>query len=142
VDLIERRADGTLRITDHKTGRNRARSDLVIGGGATLQPVIYSLAIEEGLQRPVVEGRLYFCTTPGGFAEQPVRIDDYSRAQGLQALAIIDRAVERGCLPAAPATDACRWCDFRPVCGPDAERQARTKPDALIADLNALREMR
>ena len=143
VDLIERRHDGAaLRVTDHKTGRNRSQSDLVIGGGMTLQPVIYSLAVEQALQENVVEGRLYYCTTAGGFGERPVKIDDHARAQGLQALTIVDRAIELGRLPLAPVKDACRWCDFRPVCGPDAERRSRSKPAALVADLLALRELR
>src|SRR5262249_30739303 len=35
VDLIERTPDGgMLRVTDHKTGKNRSNKDLVIGGGA------------------------------------------------------------------------------------------------------------
>ena len=144
VDLIEERRDGTaLRVTDHKTGRNRSTADLVIGGGTALQPVLYSVAIEKGLGRPVAIGRLYYCTTAGGFGEVPIRIDGASRAQGLEALAIVDRAIELGSLPAAPLKDACRWCDFRPVCGPDEERRVAAKqPETLIADLLALRSMR
>jgi ATP-dependent helicase/nuclease subunit B len=143
VDLIEEHRDGTtLRVTDHKTGRNRTVAELVIGGGATLQPVLYSVAIEQGLGRPVSSGRLYYCTTPGGFTDHAIRIDNSSRAHGLEALTIVDRAIELGHLPAAPAKDACRWCDFRPVCGPDEERRVREKPDGLLADLQALREMR
>jgi len=142
VDLIEERRDGTaLRITDHKTGRNRSTPDLVIGGGATLQPVLYSAAIEQGLGRPVSFGRLYYCTTPGGFSEHSIRIDGASRAQGLEALTIVDRAIELGRLPAAPSKDACRWCDFRPVCGPDEERRVAAKPEAFTADLQALRSL-
>jgi CRISPR/Cas system-associated exonuclease Cas4 (RecB family) len=143
VDLIEERRDGTaLRVTDHKTGRNRSNADLVIGGGATLQPVLYSAAIEQGLGRPVSVGRLYYCTTAGGFGEHSIRIDATSRAQGLQALTIVDRAIELGRLAAAPAKDACRWCDFRPVCGPDEERRVASKPPELNADLQALRSIR
>ena len=143
VDLIEEHRDGTmLRVTDHKTGRNRSTADLVIGGGATLQPVLYSAAVEQGLGRPVSAGRLYYCTTPGGFGEHSIRIDAVSRAQGLEALTIVDRAIELGHLPAAPAKDACRWCDFRPVCGPEEERRVATKPEALVGDLHALRSMR
>jgi ATP-dependent helicase/nuclease subunit B len=143
VDLIERSANGsTLRITDHKTGKNRSKDGLIIGGGETLQPVLYSVAIEHGLKTRVAAGRLYFCTTAGGFGEHTIAIDDYARAQGLLALTIVDRAVELGCLPAAPRRDACRWCDFRPICGSDEERRVSKKPDALLADLRSLRELR
>jgi ATP-dependent helicase/nuclease subunit B len=143
VDLIEHRDDlDVLRVTDHKTGRNRSTPDLIVGGGKALQPVLYSLAVERGLGKKVVAGRLFYSTTAGGFMEREIPIDDYARAQGLRVLSTIDRAVERGFLPAAPEKDACRWCDFRPVCGPrEEERVGRKSPDEL-GDLLALRSMR
>ncbi|MBZ5560437.1 MAG: exodeoxyribonuclease V subunit gamma [Acidobacteriia bacterium] len=143
VDLIEHRPDlDVLRVTDHKTGKNRSTPDLIVGGGATLQPVLYSVAIEQGLGKKVVEGRLFYATTAGGFVEHPIKIDDYSRGQGLQVLTIVDRAVELGLLPAAPAERACTWCDFRPVCGPREEERVSHKKADTIADLIALRAMR
>ena len=109
VDLIERHRDlDVLRVTDHKTGKNRSNPDLVVGGGAVLQPVLYSMAIEQGLGKKVIAGRLFYCTTAGGFVEQEIPINDYTRGQGLQVLAIVDRAIERGFLPPRPAKDACR----------------------------------
>jgi len=143
VDLIERTAAGDmLRITDHKTGKNRSNKDLIIGGGAVLQPVLYSAAVEQGLGQKVAAGRLYYCTTPGGFADHAIPINDYNRNQGLQALAIVDRAIEQGFLVAAPSDRACTWCDFRPVCGPREEERVTRKSGDRIADLEALREMR
>ena len=140
VDLIEHRADfDLLRITDHKTGKNRSNPDLVVGGGATLQPVLYSLAVEQGLGKKVFAGRLFYATTVGGFVEHEIPINDYTRGQGLQVLEIIDRAVETGFLPAAPAERACTWCDFRPVCGPREEERTRRKARERLADLEALR---
>ena len=143
VDLIERDpARGVLRVTDHKTGRNRANPDLIVGGGAVLQPVLYSLAVEAGLGQRVVEGRLFYCTTAGGFTHHAIAIDAYQRQQGLAALAVVDRAIEQGLLVAAPAAGACGWCDFKPICGPrEEERVAGKHPDRL-ADLHALRSMR
>ena len=143
VDLIERHRDlEVLRITDHKTGKNRSTPDMVIGGGAVLQPVLYSMAIEQGLGKKVASGRLFYCTTAGGFVEKEIAINDYTREQGLQALAIVDRAIERGFLAAAPAKDACRWCDFRSVCGPREEARVARKNQHDLADLIALRSMR
>jgi ATP-dependent helicase/nuclease subunit B len=143
VDLIERSPDGSvLRITDHKTGKNRSNRDLIIGGGTVLQPVLYSVAVEQGLGKPVAAGRLYYCTTPGGFADHAIKIDDYNRNQGLQALTIVDRAVELGFLVAAPAERACTWCDFRPVCGPREQERVANKAADKLADLEVLRSMR
>ena len=143
VDLIEHRADlDLLRITDHKTGKNRSNPDLVVGGGGALQPVLYSLAVEQGLGKKVFSGRLFYATTAGGFVQHEIPINDYTRGQGLQVLEIIDRAVETGFLPAAPSEHACTWCDFRPVCGPREEERTRRKAKERLADLQALRAMR
>jgi RecB family exonuclease len=142
VDVIEvRHGSGDVRITDHKTGRNRTNPRTIIGGGATLQPVIYGLAVEKILERPVIGGRLFYCTAAGAFAEHNVPLTDANRRAGLEALEIIDRAIELGFLPAAPAERACTWCDFRPVCGPDEPAHVRRKPAELLADLAALRGM-
>jgi len=142
VDVIEtRRSSAELRITDHKTGRNRSTPRMVIGGGSTLQPVIYGLAIERILNRPVVGGRLFYCTAQGGFAEHAVPLSESNRRAALEALEIIDRAIELGFLPPAPAERACTWCDFRPVCGPHEAEHAKRKPSDALADLTTLRGM-
>jgi CRISPR/Cas system-associated exonuclease Cas4 (RecB family) len=143
VDLIEDRADSdVLRVTDHKTGKNRSNKDLIVGGGGTLQPVLYSVAIENGLGRRVLEGRLFYATTSGEFAEHSIPINEYTRRQGLDVLRIVDRAVEQGFLAPAPAARACSWCDFRPVCGPREEQRTARKAADRLADLIAMRSMR
>lgn len=142
VDVIETRTDSPdLRVTDHKTGRNRTNPRLVIGGGGTLQPVVYGLVVEQILGRPVRESRLFFATAAGGFAEHPVPLSVSNRRAGLEALEIIDRAIELGFLPPAPAERACAWCDFRAVCGPNEPRHIARKAADALGDLLALREM-
>ena len=142
VDLVEQATRGNeIRITDHKTGRNRTTPRTIIGGGAILQPVVYGLAVEKILDRPVTGGRLFYCTAAGGFAEHPVPLTDANRRAALEALEIVDRAIELGFLPAAPAERACVWCDFRPVCGPDEPAHVRRKPSEPLGDLAALRGM-
>ena len=113
-----------------------------MGGGKTLQPVLYSVAIEQALGKRVTEGRLFYATTAGGFADHAIPINDYTRGQGLQVLTIIDRSVELGFLAAAPDERACTWCDFRPVCGPREEERTRRKAKDRLADLDVLRSMR
>lgn len=143
VDLIERHATvDVLRVTDHKTGRNRSTPDLIVGGGTALQPVLYSMVVEQALDRKVMAGRLYYSTTVGGFAAKAIELNDYTRRQGLEVLSIIDRAIEQGFLVAAPAERACAWCDFRSVCGPNEEGRAARKAHDRVADLEALRSMR
>ncbi|MCC7416083.1 MAG: PD-(D/E)XK nuclease family protein [Acidobacteria bacterium] len=142
IDLIEERSGtGELRVTDHKTGRYRGADALMVGGGEALQPVLYSLALEQATGRPVVEGRLYFATMAGGYREIRIALTARARRAGIEALEIVDRGVERGFLAPAPAEGACRWCDFRAVCGASAERTARRKAPGPLADLAALRAM-
>ena len=142
IDLVERRADGgpAHRVTDHKTGRNRTTWKTVIGGGAILQPVLYSAAVEQALGMPVASARLSYCTSAGGFVDHEIPLNDANRRSGIEALEIIDRAVELGFLPAAPSERACTWCDFRPVCGPDQYERIRRKAQDRLGDLEALRE--
>ena len=69
IDLVEERANGDLRVTDHKTGKYRGKDHMIVDGGAALQPVLYSMALEAATGRPVVEGRLYYATTDGGYRD-------------------------------------------------------------------------
>ncbi|OFW06151.1 MAG: hypothetical protein A3I61_18425 [Acidobacteria bacterium RIFCSPLOWO2_02_FULL_68_18] len=141
VDLVEEhRTTGMLRVTDHKTGRRPDRIEkVVIGGGAVLQPVLYGMAVEAALGRAVSVGRLFYCTAAGSYSEHPIPLNERTRAAGLEALQVIDRAIESGFLAAAPAEDACGRCDFRPVCGPDVFRRVSGKPQDRLADVLALR---
>jgi CRISPR/Cas system-associated exonuclease Cas4 (RecB family) len=129
-----------LRITDHKTGRNRTTWKTVIGGGAILQPVLYGLAIEQALHATVQSGRLFYCTSAGGFVDHEIPMNETNRRIGIEALEIVDRAIELGFLPAAPAERACTWCDFLPVCGPDERRRVANKSPDKLGDLQALRD--
>src|SRR5262249_61087984 len=128
-----------LRVTDHKTGKYRGKEHMIVDGGRVLQPVLYSMALEQALQRPVVEGRLYYATTTGGYRDAVIKLTPVERRIGLQALGIIDRGVEHGFFAPAPAENACTWCDFLVVCGASAERRANRKAPEPPADLLELR---
>ena len=101
-----------------------------------LQPVIYGLAIEKILGRPVREGRLFYARPPAASPSIRSRSPTPNRRAGLEALEIIDRAIELGFLPPAPAERACTWCDFRPVCGPDEPRHVARKAAEPLGDLD------
>jgi CRISPR/Cas system-associated exonuclease Cas4 (RecB family) len=141
VDLIEEHhAMKVLRVTDHKTGRKPDRIEkVIIGGGAVLQPILYAMAVEAALGRPVSHGRLFYCTASGSYCEHPIPLNEMTRAAGLEVLQVIDRAVEQGFLAATPTEEACSRCDFRAVCGPDVFRRVSRKPQERIADLAAMR---
>lgn len=147
IDLVERAADGRLRVTDHKTGRVRAQKGLVIGGGKTLQPVLYALVAERLLGDPVAGGRLYYCTAAGGYEDRTVALDTAARTAVDVFARILGAALERGFLPAAPGDGECDYCDYRMVCGPYEQVRVRRKSEtagaqARLEDLLRLRGMR
>jgi len=141
IDLVERHVRGSLRATDHKTGKARAKEGVVVAGGEVLQPVLYALACERLLAEPVEAGRLYYCTADGGYQERVVALDDESRAGAARVAEIIGRALADGFFPAAPAPRACEWCDYRQVCGPYEEVRTARKPPERLADLTGLRSL-
>ncbi len=142
VDLVEENAGGSvLRVTDHKTGKSPKLGRLVVGGGKTLQPVLYALAMERLLGRPVESGRLSFCTQRGGYVSLEVPLDDDSRRAAAEVLGEIDHSVERGFLPAAPGDGECRWCDYQLVCGPNEESRIQCKHPRRLVRLSRLRSM-
>ena len=140
IDLVEERS-GEMRATDHKTGRNYTKPGIRVGGGEILQPVLYALALEAVFARPVPESRLYFATSRGGFTARVVPIDEFARRYAREALEIIDRSITGCVLPAAPRAQACAWCDFRLVCGPDQEERSARKAIELTKDLTELRKL-
>ena len=142
IDLVERRErDGWLRATDHKSGKVRADEETVIGGGKTLQPVLYALAIEKrfvGTQ--IWGGRLYYCTSAGDYTAVPIALTTEAREEAKLVADTIHDAIERGFLPAAPAKGECQWCDYARVCGPYEEQRTARKPKESIVALTRLRE--
>ena len=128
IDLVERRLDGRLRVTDHKTGKVRVDPSGVIAGGESLQPVLYALAAEKMEPEAQVEsGRLYYCTAAGGFEEREVALDGDAREAAERVARVVDGGLEEPFLVAAPVKNGCRFCDYRRVCGPYEELRTSRK---------------
>jgi RecB family exonuclease len=142
MDLIERRSDGTLRVTDHKTGKARVPEGALVWGGRTLQPLLYALVAERLFKNPVESGRLYYCTTDGEFAERRMALDTASQTHAQTVLDVIGSAIDQGFLPAVPIKDACDTCNYRMVCGPHENVRVSRKRRERLADLTALRALR
>jgi CRISPR/Cas system-associated exonuclease Cas4 (RecB family) len=117
----------------------------LVDGGRALQPVLYALAAEKLFPDAHVEsGRLYYCTATGGFEEREVPLDAAARESAATLAEVIGGALDEAFLPAAPAAGACRWCDYREVCGPYEELRTdeRHKPADRLAPLAKLRSLR
>jgi len=140
IDLVEKDDAGRLRATDHKTGKVRAQRGDVIKKGEVLQPVLYALTIEKLFPKTEVkEGRLYYCTAAGDFAKIDIPLTEEARAAARLVAKTIGEAISTGFLPAAPAKDACRYCDYRSVCGPYEEIRTRRKSGERLKGLIELR---
>ncbi|MFZ5445936.1 MAG: PD-(D/E)XK nuclease family protein, partial [Myxococcota bacterium] len=143
IDLVERGPAGTLRATDYKTGRARAASDNVIGGGKHLQPVLYALVLERLFPGATVRGgRLFYNTQVGGFQSVETRLDAESREAFGAFARQLREALETGFFPAAPAEDECRYCNFRAVCGPEEERRLVKTRKGVRKELSELQKLR
>jgi ATP-dependent helicase/nuclease subunit B len=142
IDLIERHGTrNVLRVTDHKTGKAPQNHPRYVGGGATLQPLLYALAAQRLLDQPVESGRLFFCTQRGDFLNLDVPLNQEARDRLARVLDTINRSIEEGFLPAAPQTGACALCDYTSVCGPYEETRVKRKQAGPLAPLVELRGM-
>ena len=142
IDLVERGANGALRATDHKSGKQRAHPGVVIGGGAVLQPTLYALVLEKLFPDAQVHGgRLYYCTFAGNFTPVEVPLDELARGSVREMTRTLQAAIASGFLPAAPNEGECKYCDFLPVCGPNEEMRVKLKPRDRLQALQKLREL-
>ena len=142
IDLVEKSKTGAaLRVTDHKTGKAPSKKALVVRGGEVLQPMIYALAAENLLKKPVQSGRLFYCTRRGEFQVIEVTLDEENRSKFQLVTDVIDKALAEGFLPAAPREKACGFCDYQRVCGPYEEQRVGRKDPTRLADLNRLRAL-
>ena len=142
IDLIEKHpVRGTLRITDHKTGKPPQELPKYVGGGALLQPLAYAMAAETLLGASAEVSRLSYCTERGGYQEIRFDITPRHRAFFTHAMSLIDGAIDRGFLPAAPQSGACAMCDYLPVCGPNEERRTARKRREPLEALQDLRNI-
>jgi CRISPR/Cas system-associated exonuclease Cas4 (RecB family) len=144
IDLVEKNATReAFRVTDHKTGKRPDTIPRWVGGGRSLQPLLYGLAAEQLLGSPVESGRLLYATQRGGYTPVEIKLDERARLFLQKLLSDIDASIAGGFLPPAPAKDACEICDYRIVCGPYEERRLGKKDrhDARLEPLTEIRGM-
>jgi ATP-dependent helicase/DNAse subunit B len=143
IDLVERGPGGTIRATDYKTGKARAKEDCRIGGGEVLQPVLYALVLEKLFAgSKVTGGRLYYCTSTGDFKDVGIPLDEEARDGARAVATVIGDALREGFLPAAPVKGGCEYCDYKVVCGPYEEMRTKRKHPARLKALHELRGRR
>jgi ATP-dependent helicase/DNAse subunit B len=138
IDMIEER-DGTLRVTDHKTGKAPLAVPALTGHGEILQPLLYGQAAEILLNRPSAASRLFYCTDRGGYKVVEVPVHEQARLEMERVLTTIDHSIAEGFLPAAPRKGGCEYCDYRLVCGPYEETRLQRKNSERLSPLEQVR---
>jgi RecB family exonuclease len=142
VDLIEQDSTGVLRSVDFKTGAPPQPAPESIGKGEVLQPLLYSLAMEQAFGQKTAGGRLSYATLRQNYRTIDVPLNEFARSRARTVLAAIDGALERGFLPAAPREKACEHCDYHEVCGPYEEERTRRKPRPDLKELLEIRRIK
>ena len=119
IDRLDSSPSGAFRVTDYKTGRNKATKATGLDGGRALQLPVYLLAAAHLLGFDAADGRAgyYFVTRAEGFqrvelsdAELAGRRDDLDTVLGR-----IADGIAAGDFHAEPG-DPCRYCDFDAAC--------------------------
>ena len=139
VDLIERHSSGLMRPVDFKTGAPPQPAPECIGKGEVLQPLLYSLAIEQAFGQKTLCGRLSYATLRQNYRTIDIPLNEIARSRARLVLTAIDGMLERGFLPAAPRDKACEECDYGDVCGPYEEERTRRKPRPDLQELLDIR---
>jgi len=139
IDMIEEK-EGTLRITDHKTGKAQPTFGFT-RNGEVLQPLLYAQAAETILSKPAVATRLFFCTQRAGYKVDEIAVTDLAREYLSKVVEVIDQSLSQGFVPAAPRPDACTYCDYKIVCGPYEEMRIQLKKTDRLRLLGELRSI-
>ncbi len=116
LDRMEERPDGSLVISDYKTGKAPPEQYAL---PAFFALKIYALLIRRRIGRTPDKVRLIYLGGPNGPVVYEIPVTDAqldAMDRQLRALwSVIDRAIDRGDFPPRPGP-LCDWCAFRSLC--------------------------
>jgi len=132
IDRVDRMSEDTYRILDYKTGNPSDYEELVeFGRGRMIQHALYAVALEQMLSGKPGRGRAR--VTRSGYLFPSRRgegldriIKDFDRGRLTSLLNDLLALIHQGYFIAGPAAK-CKFCDYAPVCGPDAPKGSGRK---------------
>ncbi|HPW17616.1 MAG TPA: PD-(D/E)XK nuclease family protein [Candidatus Aminicenantes bacterium] len=132
IDRVDRLAEDAYRVLDYKTGNPAEYEELVeFGRGRMIQHALYAVALERMLAarpgggRPRVTRSGYLFPSRRGEGLDRI-VKDFDRGRLRALLNDLLALIEKGYFIAGPQAQ-CKYCDYAPVCGPDAPRAAELK---------------
>ncbi|MFL0411128.1 PD-(D/E)XK nuclease family protein [Microbacterium paludicola] len=148
ADRIDETRDGTLIVTDFKTGSARSFGDIgddPVAAGKKLQLPLYAHAARAAYGADSVEAAYWFVGRKDRGTRIPVRLDDALESRYRFALGTLVRGIRDGHFIARPPdSDDFAWVQCA-YCNPDAvgyghvrDASARKRRDARLAGLFAL----
>ena len=131
IDRLTEHADGTFSVVDYKTGRVLDLEPGTIGDGQDLQLPLYMLASAQALGADLARGAASyeFVSRRAGYVRITLTGEELERQRGRfdQVMDGITAGVASGDFHAEPGDGACRYCDFKMLCGPSRMAQAALK---------------
>ena len=132
IDRIDRTSPHTYRVIDYKTGSYNRYEDLkAFGKGRCLQPALYAQAagillsqLDLDASPRIAQSGYAFPTLRGDGREILIDTPDLKTLQTL--LSELLHLLDQGHFLAPPDAQ-CSYCDYAPLCGPEAQELARQK---------------
>jgi RecB family exonuclease len=142
VDRVDALADGTVVVTDYKTGSTTGYRDVEndhFQGGRTLQLAVYGLALGASTLNPVMS-QYWFVSEKGGFGRLGYALTPDEVAHFEEVVDVLSDALARGHFPATPGKsgagrlDPCTFCPYDAVCPVDRQQVwNRSREDPALA---------
>jgi RecB family exonuclease len=132
IDRVDRLTEDAYRVLDYKTGNPADYEELVeFGRGRMIQHALYAVALErmlasrpEGGRPRVTRSGYLFPSRRGEGLDRIVK--DFDRGRLMALLNDLLALIRKGYFIAGPQAK-CKFCDYAPVCGPDAPKAAEMK---------------
>jgi len=132
IDRVDRLGEETYRVLDYKTGNPSDYEELVeFGRGRMIQHALYAVALEKmlsarpGAGSPRVTRSGYLFPSRRGEGLDRI-IKDFDRGRLTALLDDLLVLIRKGYFLAGPEAK-CKFCDFAPVCGPEAPKASARK---------------
>jgi ATP-dependent helicase/nuclease subunit B len=143
ADRVDRAGDGSLIVTDYKTGRGDKYGDIATGdpvhAGTTLQLGLYAEAAIQRLGAGAASAYYWMVDPRGHYERYGYPWDGARRERFLAVTTAIVEGIEGGVFPLVPGEwniwrgthDECAFCEFDALCPRDRGEQAEVKAAAV-----------